>query len=103
MICKETTIFNVQIVGYHFYRKKWPPGFTHGPFAVLFCIFFSRIVTTGFSNLIHSDDGSPDITDKTASLAEALRRTSVSGEMCPRIAVSPTLLIDMLSCIYYIM
>ena len=62
-----------------------------------------RIVTTGFSSLIQHDDDSPDIYDKTASLTEALRRTSVSGEMCPRIAVSPALLIDMISCIYYIM
>lgn len=69
----------------------------------VFCKMCSRIVTTGFSNLIQHDDDSPDIFDKTASLTEALRRTSISGEMCPRIAVSPTLLIDMLSCIYYIM
>lgn len=69
----------------------------------VFCKMCSRIVTTGFSNLIHHDDRSPDIHDETASLAEALRRTSVSGEMCPRIAVSPALLTDMLTCIYYIM
>ena len=71
---------------------------------IIYCPYLCyRIVTTGFSNLTPHGDHSPEGYDRTASLEEALRRTSVSGEVVPRIAVSPTLLIEMLTCIYFIM
>ncbi|XP_060597555.1 hyccin 2-like isoform X2 [Ruditapes philippinarum] len=68
-----------------------------------FCKMCSRIVTTGFHTLMQVDDDDDVIRTNTANLTDYSQHTSRSGELSPRISVSPALLIDMLSCLYYIM
>ncbi|XP_046563578.1 protein FAM126B-like [Haliotis rubra] len=61
------------------------------------CKIASRLATTGFSNLLHHSeaDSSPD------SLCD--RRNGFQSEVLPRIPVSPALLVEMLSGVYYVM
>lgn len=65
-------------------------------------IYF-RIVTTGFHTLIHDDEEEDNDVVTSANSVDVMRQSSQSGELNPRISISPALLIDMLSCLYYIM
>jgi len=73
-------------------------------------VYSCRIVSTGFSSLpLDTDDADIDMVRTSANLenmglAGGKGGTGGhSGEMDPRIGVSPALLIDMLTCLYYIM
>ncbi|XP_053386662.1 hyccin-like [Mercenaria mercenaria] len=68
-----------------------------------FCKMCSRIVTTGFHTLMQVGEDDDDVISTTTNLTEMSQQVSQSGELSPRISVSPALLIDMLSCLYYIM
>lgn len=70
-----------------------------------FCIMCTRIVTTGFHRLLDDSEDDNDVITTSSSLDEMSRSSSKShsGELNPRISVSSALLIDMLSCLYYIM
>lgn len=68
-----------------------------------FCRMCSRIVTTGFHKLMQVDPEDEDIISTSTNLSEISQQVSQSGELSPRISVSPALLIDMLSCLYFIM
>ncbi|KAL4217499.1 hypothetical protein ACF0H5_023948 [Mactra antiquata] len=69
-----------------------------------FCKMSSRIVTTGFHTLMHDEDpGVNNDVSTSATSVDVMRQSCRSGELHPRISVSPALLIDMLSCLYYIM
>lgn len=69
----------------------------------IFCRMCSRIVTTGFNTLVQTDDDDSEDIIRMASFSQTLKRRDQSGELHSRISVSPALLIDMLSCLYYIM
>ena len=68
-------------------------------------MIFFRLVTTGFDDLsdisnnvkssssFHQPDGSPNLS----------KRKSQIGELLPRIAISPTLMTEMVSGLYFIM
>lgn len=70
----------------------------------MFCNMCCRIVTTGFHKLL-PDREENDVIRTTAVHNDAVHLTSQNapGELHPRISVSPALLIDMLSCLYFIM
>ena len=68
------------------------------------CLFdIYRIVSTGFHTLVPDEDKDDDLVGRTTSLTEAVKRTNHGGELNPRISVSPVLLIEMLSCLYFVM
>lgn len=71
----------------------------------MMCKACSRIATTGFTNLhqLEEDEGQPLAGFRIGEERSKGKRRSQVGELPPRIPVSPALLVEMLSGIYYIM
>lgn len=71
----------------------------------MMCKACSRIATTGFTNLhqLEEDEGQPLASFRIGEERSKGKRRSQVGELPPRIPVSPALLVEMLSGIYYIM
>ncbi|KAL5005784.1 hypothetical protein ScPMuIL_016942 [Solemya velum] len=69
------------------------------------CMYCSRIVTTGFLNLTANTDVEEEnyTINHSSKESTAENRGSQYGEIPPRLAISPGLLIEMLSGLYYIM
>ncbi|XP_033728845.1 hyccin-like [Pecten maximus] len=71
----------------------------------MMCKACSRIATTGFTNLhqLEEDEGQPLASFRIGEERSKGKRRSQVGELPPRIPVSPALLVEMLSGIYFIM
>lgn len=70
----------------------------------MYCKSCSRLVTTGFDDLSDiSLTVKPSTSFHQPSSPTRTKRKSHVGELIPRIAVSPTLMMEMVSCLYFIM